>query len=319
MKTLHIYTIFSININYLNTLTHIQILVIMSQTIAPLTKSTIFDYTMNVLDNFGEGWGEQYVRFDSRKEKESFIKYMFECYENYKKYTTTTDIQEKEKYENQYKYYYDDELSELLETNTNTDTNNQRQMELCLFYDATKCNRGGTFYMDEIDSKNHWLVRIGDCGADSNFKKAARFNTWGMKRASAVKGFELLVKKGDILWFIPGGTDGYVLACAEYVSSRELDYATRRQRYTELGLIQNNISSDWDVFIDYINLTYTNPTTKSVGNTLEDRNRCCTQIKGNSVNVRKYNKEKEKCKIDLPKLYSEIVDARRTIYTPTLL
>ena len=289
----------------------------MSQTVTELTKSTIFDYTMNVLDNFGEGWGEQYVRFDSRKDKESFIKYMFECYEKYKKYTTTTDVQEKEKYENQYKYYCDDELSELFKTNTNTNTNtnanNQRQMELCLFYDATKCNKGGTFYMDEIDSKNHWLVRIGDWGVDSNFKKAAKFNTWGMKRASAVKGFEFLVKKGDILWFIPGGTDGYALACAEYVCSRVLDHATRHQRYSELGLIQNNISSDWDVFIHYKNLTYTN-TSESVGNTLEDRNRYSTQIKGNSVNVRKYkkyNKEKEKetCRIDLPKLYSEMVDS----------
>ena len=273
----------------------------MSQTVTALTQFTIFDYTMNVLDNFGEGWGEQYVRFDSRKEKESFIKYMLECYENYKNYTTTTDVQEKEKYENQYKYYSDDELTALFETNTNT----ERQMELCLFYDATECNRGGTFYMDEIDSKNHWLVRIGDGGADSNFRKAAKFNTWGMKRASAVKGFEFLVKKGDILWFIPGGTNGYVLAFAEYVCSRELDYATRHQRYTELGLIQNNISSNWDVFIDYKNLTYTNAT-ESVGNTLEDRNRYSTQIKGNSVNVRKYNQET--CRIDLPKLYSEMVD-----------
>ena len=162
--------------------------------------------------------------------------------------------------------------------------------------------------MDEIDSKNHWLVRIGDGGADSNFKKAARFNTWGMKRASAVKGFEFLVKKGDILWFIPGGTDGYVLACAEYVSSRELDHATRHQRYAELGLIQDSNSSDWDVFIDYRNLTYTNPTTESVGNTPEDMTKYCTQIKGNSVNVRKYNKET--CEIDLPRLYSEIVDER---------
>ena len=273
----------------------------MSQTVTALTQFTIFDYTMNVLDNFGEGWGEQYVRFDSRKEKESFIKYMLECYENYKNYTTTIDVQEKEKYENQYKYYSDDELTALFETNTNT----ERQMELCLFYDATEYNsRGATFYMDEIDSKNHWLVRIGNCGADSNFRRAARFNTWGMKRASAVKGFEFLVKKGDILWFIPGGTDGYVLACAEYVSSRELDHATRRQRYTELGLIQNNISSNWDVFINYKNLTYTN-TSESVGNTIENRNRYSTQIKGNSVNVRKYNKE---CKIDLPKLYSEIID-----------
>ena len=276
----------------------------MSQTVTtltPLTKSTIFDYTMNVLDTIG-GEGQQYMKFDYRKDKESFIKYMLECYENYKNYTTTTDVQEKEKYENQYKYYSDDELTALFETNTNT----ERQMELCLFYDATEYNsRGATFYMDEIDSKNHWLVRIGNCGADSNFRRAARFNTWGMKRASAVKGFEFLVKKGDILWFIPGGTNGYVLAFAEYVCSRELDYATRHQRYAELGLIQNNISSNWDVFIDYRNLTYTNAT-ESVGNTLEDRNRYSTQIKGNSVNVRKYNQET--CRIDLPKLYSEMVD-----------
>ena len=274
----------------------------MSQAVAPLTESTIFDYTMNVLDTIG-GEGQQYMKFDSRKDKESFIKYMFECYEKYKKYTTTTDVQEKEKYENQYKYFSDDELTALFETNTNT----ERQMELCLFYDATEYNsRGATFYMDEIDSKNHWLVRIGNCGADSNFRRAARFNTWGMKRASAVKGFEFLVKKGDILWFIPGGTNGYVLAFAEYVCSRELDYATRHQRYAELGLIQNNISSNWDVFIDYRNLTYTNAT-ESVGNTLEDRNRYSTQIIGNAVNVRKYNQET--CRIDLPKLYSEMVDS----------
>ena len=304
LKLLIFILFFSININYIKAITHINILNIMSQAVAPLTESTIFDYTMNVLDTIG-GEGQQYMKFDSRKDKESFIKYMLECYKNYKNYTTTTDVQEKEKYENQYKYYSDDELTALFETNTTTNT--ERQMEICLFYDATEYNsRGATFYIDEIDSKNHWLVRIGNCGADSNFRRAARFNTWGMKRASAVKGFEFLVKKGDILWFIPGGTNGYVLAFAEYVCSRELDYATRHQRYAELGLIQNNISSNWDVFIDYKNLTYTNAT-ESVGNTLEDRNRYSTQIIGNAVNVRKYNQET--CRIDLPKLYSEMVDS----------
>jgi hypothetical protein len=60
------------------------------------------------------------------------------------------------------------------------------------------------------------------------------------------------------------------------------------------------------VFIHYKNLTYTN-TSESVGNTLEDRNRYSTQIIGNAVNVRKYNQET--CRIDLPKLYSEMVDS----------
>ena len=223
----------------------------MNQPAEQLTGLNIFDYTMNVLDNFGHGWGEQYVRFDSRKEKETFIRYMWECYLEYINFTTTMDIEEKEKYKYRHTRYVDDELSDLFESNAN----NARQMELCLFYDATDCSpAGGTFYMDEIESKNHWLVRIGDGSIGSNFRRGARFNTWGLKRASAVKGFEFLVKKGDILWFIPGGTDGYVLAFAEYVSSRELDHATRRQRYAELGLIQNNISSNWDVFIDYKNL-----------------------------------------------------------------
>ena len=290
-----------ININYIKTITCKYVLDRMNQPVEQLTELTIFDYTMNVLDNFGYGWGEQYVRFDSRKEKETFIRYMWECYLEYINFTTTMDIQGKENYKYRHTKYVDDELSELFETNAN----NARQMELCLFYDATECSpAGGTFYMDEVESKNHWLVRIGDGSIGSNFRRGARFNTWGLKRASAVIGFEFLVKKGDILWFIPGGTNGYVLAFAEYVNHTEIVHATRHQRYAEWGLIENNISHDWNVFINYRNLKYTN-TTERVGNTLEDRNRFCTHIKGNSVSVRKYNKDT--CRIDLPQLYDEIL------------
>jgi hypothetical protein len=275
----------------------------MNQPVAPLTVLNIlniFNYSMEALSNNG-GDGQRYIRFDRRRDKETFIRYMLECYQEYINFTTTVDVQEKQNYKNKYDYYSDDELSDLFETNTNT----ERQMELCLFYDATEyTSNGGRFQLDEIDSKNHWLIRIGDGGPESNFRKGARFNTWGMKRASAVKGFEFLVKKGDILWFIPGGTDGYVLAFAEYVNHTEIDYATRHQRYAELGWNQHGNNREWNVEIHYRNLRYTN-TTESVGDTLEDRNRYSTQIKGNSVNVRIYNSEK--CRIDLPQLYSEII------------
>jgi len=275
----------------------------MNQPVAPLTELNIlniFNYSMEALSNNG-GDGQRYIRFDRRRDKETFIRYMLECYQEYINFTTTVDVQEKQNYKNKYDYYSDDELSDLFETNTNT----ERQMELCLFYDATEyTSNGGRFQLDEIDSKNHWLIRIGDAGIGSNFRNSSLFNTWGMKRASAVKGFEYLVKKGDILWFIPGGTDGYVLAFAEYVNHAEIDYATRHQRYAELGWNQHGNNREWNVEIHYRNLRYTH-TTESVGDTLEDRNRYSTQIKGNSVNVRIYNSEK--CRIDLPQLYSEII------------
>jgi hypothetical protein len=255
-------------------------------------------------NNGGEG---HYIRFNSKREKKAFTTYSRKCYENYINFITTSDIIEKEKYKNHYRWYGDDELNILFDNNTN----NNRQMELCLFYDATEYPEGN-FHEYEIDSKNHWLIRIGHGGGKmgSNFKNSSKFNTWGVKRSSAVKGFEFLVKKGDILWFIPGDTNGYVLACAEYVDHKEIDEANMEKRYAELGWNINDSSSGWDVEIQYKNLTYTNKT-ETIVETIEAKTKYCTCIKGNSVNVRRYDRDnKEKCKIDLPRIYSDIVDNR---------
>jgi hypothetical protein len=270
-----------------------------------LNEQTIFNYMIDLLINEG-GDGQQYIRFDERKHKEAFIKYMLKCYEEYKKFSATTDIREQENYKNKYQYYSDEELTALFNSNLNT----QRRMDLCLFYDAVDSNVGGTFYLDELDSKNHWLIRVGDVSEGSNFRNSAEFNIWGMKRGvktTAVIGFEYLVKKGDILWFIPGRSDGYALAFAEYVSHCEIPNEQRQQRYAELGWNNTDNSSDWNIEINYKNLTYTNET-RQVGTTREDHVKYCTHIIGNSVMVRRYDRDdNEKCTINLPEIYKEVI------------
>jgi hypothetical protein len=274
----------------------------MEQQFVVLNRETIFNYTIDLLLNEG-GDGQQYIKFDERKQKEAFIKYMLKCYDKYKKFSATTDMREQEEYKKNYEYYSDEELTALFNTNLNT----QRRMDLCLLYDAVDNNVGVTFYLDEVDSKNHWLIRVGDTREGSNFRNSAEFNIWGMKRGlktTPVIGFEYLVKKGDILWFIPGGSDGYALAFAEYVSHREIPEEQRQQRYAELGWNNTNNSSNWNIEISYNNLTYTNET-REVGTTDEDRQTYCTHIVGNNVIVRRY--DEEKCAINLPEIYKEII------------
>jgi hypothetical protein len=277
-----------------------------------ILESSIFNHIMNVLDNnrnegHGHGHGH-YIRFDSRKEKEAFTKYIWKKYQNYIQFMRTTNTTEKEKYMNKYRWYSHAELNALFDANAN----NERQRNLCLFYDAIEYPEG-RFFENELDSKNHWLLRIGHGGGNigSNFKNSSRFNVWGVKRppnGGDVTGFEFLVKRGDILWFIPGGTDGYVLACAEYVGHCEIDHTNRHQRYSQLGWNSNGGSSDWNVEIHYKDLKYTSKT-ETVDNTLESMSKYCTHIKGNSVNVRIYDRDnREKCRIELPRIYSEIVN-----------
>lgn len=258
-----------------------------------LTEKTIFDYIMNVL--IKEGGEGHYIRFENKKEKELFSKYMWKCYLNYIKTVEMTNIIEIEKYKKDHTDY-DTELDSLLIKNS---FNNERCMELCLFYDATNSPHG-EFSMYEIDSKNHWLIRIGD---GINFKNSSEFNIWGVKRppnGGDVKGFENLVKTGDILWFILGNSNGLVLAFAEYIKHKEIDPSTRFKRYAELGWKNSNGSCNWNIEIEYKNLTY--PTTTNL----------FTHIKGNSVNIRKYDRNNnEKCRIDLIQIYNDMVDQNK--------
>ena len=50
----------------------------MEQQVVLLNEKTIFNYTIDLLINEGED-GQQYIRFDERKQKEAFIKYMLKC------------------------------------------------------------------------------------------------------------------------------------------------------------------------------------------------------------------------------------------------
>ena len=60
--------------------------------------------------------GQQYIKFDERKQKEAFIKYMLKCYDKYKKFSATTDMREQEEYKKNYEYYSDEELTALFNT-----------------------------------------------------------------------------------------------------------------------------------------------------------------------------------------------------------
>ena len=76
----------------------------MEQQLVVLNRETIFNYTIDLLLNEG-GDGQQYIKFDERKQKEAFIKYMLKCYDKYKKFSATTDMREQEEYKKNYEYY----------------------------------------------------------------------------------------------------------------------------------------------------------------------------------------------------------------------
>ena len=137
--------------------------------------------------------------------------------------------------------------------------------------------------IQRLDSKNHWLLRIGN---GNNFKNSSRFNIWGVTQTTNSKSFEKLVKKGDVLWFIVSKKNGQAIAFAEYINHNE-----RTKTDEELGWELETNSRNWTIEINYEKLT-----------NVEDKN-LFTCIVGQNVNIRKYN---EKCKINLPQLFAQL-------------
>lgn len=137
--------------------------------------------------------------------------------------------------------------------------------------------------IQRLDSKNHWLLRIGN---GNNFKNSSRYNIWGVKQTTNTKSFEKLVKKGDVLWFIVSKNNGQAIAFAEYINHNE-----RTKTDEELGWELETNSRNWTIEINYEKLT-----------NVEDKN-LFTCIVGQNVNIRKYN---EKCKINLPQLFTQL-------------
>jgi hypothetical protein len=192
-------------------------------------------------------------------------------------FTNTKNICEKNDYKEKYIGFDDIFKYEL---------DNNELMNKCLFIHATEysCrnNLPKIINLDVDDSKIHWLIRIGD---GKNFKNSSNFNIWGVKETTSTKHFEKIVKKGDILWFVVSHNNGQAISFSEYISHNE-----RTRTNKELGWENANNSNNWTIEINYKNLT-----------NIENEN-YFTNIKGQNVNIRKYN---DKCKINLPQIYKK--------------
>jgi hypothetical protein len=235
-----------------------------------ITKTNILDYITKLLLKF-----DYHIRFNTTKDEPSFIKYIWKNYNDYNDYVNTTNIIEKNIYKSKYEKYFD----------FNNDWDYNKTMDWCLFVDAceysSRKNLSKIIY-DNVninESKIHWLIRIGD---GTNFKNSSKYNIWGVKSNSNTKGFEKLVKKGDILWFIVSKNKAKTIAFAEYVS-----HNGRTRTNEDLGWVETN-SNNWTIEINYENLTDI------------DKYNYLTCIVGSNVNIRRYN---EKCKINLPEIY----------------
>lgn len=134
-----------------------------------------------------------------------------------------------------------------------------------------------------------WLVRAGD---GENLKRSCKHRIWGIKTInSSGKYFIQNVKPGDRLWFVKNKSDGKLLGVATYCSHNRREFGP----LIDISLTNNELGwrGDWKIDIE---IYYTD---------FYGLNGCelLTHIKG-AATVRKYN---EKCKVNLPVEYSNIV------------
>jgi hypothetical protein len=137
---------------------------------------------------------------------------------------------------------------------------------------------------------NHFLLRIGD---GSHFKSSSTKSIWGItSKYSFAKRFMSIVKEGDILWFVTGGSNGQIVALATFTGIKERvlgPLLALTLTNEELGW--NKSEGEWDKEVHYKNLY--------------NLSSCelFSEIKS-PCGIRSYN---DKCKIDLPKEYINII------------
>jgi hypothetical protein len=169
---------------------------------------------------------------------------------------------------------------------TNKLVYDDEQLKEYLFVDATEYSFRNQIpqivFLSKNDFKIHWLIRIGN---GNNFKNSSKFNIWGITQTTNTRHFEKIVQPGDILWFVISSNNGQAIAFAEYTCHNE-----RTRTNEELGWEIENNSNNRTIEINYKNLT-----------NIENDN-YFTNIKGQNVNIRKYN---DKCKINLPQIYKK--------------
>lgn len=146
-----------------------------------------------------------------------------------------------------------------------------------------------------------WTIRVGD---GSNFRRSCRHRIWGIQTTTSTHGkhFVKNVKPGDRLWFVTSNSNGRIIAVATYRSHNtrvlgpllELSMTSEELGWTGEG-------PDWTSNVE---LHYTD---------LYGLNDCelLTHIKGQTT-IMKYN---EKCMIDLPAEYPQIVRYSKVVTT----
>jgi hypothetical protein len=139
-------------------------------------------------------------------------------------------------------------------------------------------------------AQNHYLLRVGD---GDHFRSSSRFSIWGIKSWQACgKSFLKNVKKGDLLWFVQGGTGGRLIAVATYTKTQARVLGPLiATTATNEDLGWTKTSGDWDTEVHYESLYDLS------------RNDLYSKIKSPLV-IRKYN---DKCGVNLHAEYPNIV------------
>ena len=136
----------------------------------------------------------------------------------------------------------------------------------------------------------HFLLRVADA---VHFKVSSSKYIWGItSNHSSAKGFITNAKKGDLLWFVKGNTNGQIIAVATFMGTNKRIIGP----LVELTLTNSELGWDkdvgeWDTEVHYkdlYNLTNCN---------------LISEIKGAAV-IRLYN---DNCKVNLIAEYPQIV------------
>ena len=136
----------------------------------------------------------------------------------------------------------------------------------------------------------HFLFRIGD---GVHFNSSSTKSIWGItKKNTFTTHFISTVKKGDLLWFVKGKSNGQLVAVATFTETKDRVLGPLiALSLTNKELGWDKTDGEWDIEVHYkdlYNLTECNLFSKIVG----------------SVGIRDYN---DKCKVDLPNEYLNIV------------
>jgi hypothetical protein len=136
----------------------------------------------------------------------------------------------------------------------------------------------------------HFLLRIGD---GNHFNSSSVKSIWGINSVYPwSKMFISSVQEGDLMWFVTGKSRGKIVAVATYKSmNKRIVGPLISLTHTNVELGWTETDGAWDTEIHY----------KDLYNLTESK--LYSEIKSPLV-IRKYS---DKCKVDLPAEYPNIV------------